>query len=773
MKPEDAPLRSVHTTNFPAILKQLGISLVVSTYQAGKLIVVRADGANLNTHFRVFDKPMGMAATRERIALGTTYRLWELRNIPAVAQKLTPPGKHDACYLPRAMHVTGDIDIHEMAWAGTELWFVNTRFSCLCTLRVDCSFVPRWRPPFISAYDLTDRCHLNGLAVRDGRPKYMTALGESDRPNGWRDRKADGGILMDIETNEILLRGLSMPHSPRWYNGKLWVLESGKGSLSWVDLEQGRPVAIAQLPGFTRGLDFYGNLAFVGLSQVRESAVFSGIPLTKTLVERICGVWVVDIRNGNILAFLRFEEAVQEIFAISVLPGIQFPEVIDWDEALLASSYTIPDDALAETLMPETAPDGAHVQFRQGNEHYQNEEWQDAIAAFRRCLELQPDHLPARYNLGVALHHADQDEAAIAELRQVIAAEASHAEAHNWLGCILDRRRQANEAIACYEQAIRIRPEFALAHHNLSMALLGRGDFERGWAEYEWRWKTSQFTPFKCPQPQWDGREMPDKTLLIHTEQGAGDAIQFARFIPLAAQRCGQVLLVCTPQLKPLLSSVTGCDRIETPGEIPLSEFDAYVPLMSLPHLLNTRLDTIPAETPYLSTNSSSTFKLTNANVQVGLVWAGSPTHTNDRQRSCQLDDFLPLLQLPDIEFYSLQVGDRSQDIGQLPLETTLQDLSPLLSDYGETAALVNQLDLTISVDTSVAHLVGSLGKPIWTLLAHNPDWRWLQDRDDSPWYPTMRLFRQPQPGDWVSVIEQVKQALQQFQAQRSLPSSV
>ena len=705
MKPEDAPLRSVHTTNFPAILKQLGISLVVSTYQAGKLIVVRADGANLNTHFRVFDKPMGMAATRERIALGTTYRLWELRNIPAVAQKLAPPDKHDACYLPRAMHVTGDIDIHEMAWAGEDLWFVNTRFSCLCTLRVDCSFVPRWRPPFISAYDLTDRCHLNGLAVRDERPKYVTALGETDRPSGWRDRKADGGILMDIETNEILLRGLSMPHSPRWYNGKLWLLESGKGSLSWVDWQQGSPVAIAQLPGFTRGLDFYGNLAFVGLSQVRESAVFSGIPLTKTLVERICGVWVVDIRNGNILAFLRFEEAVQEIFAISVLPGIRFPEVIDWDEALLASSYTIPDEALAETLVPKEEPDGAPVHFRQGNEHYQKQEWEDAIAAFRRCLELQPDHLPARYNLGVALHHADQDEAAIAQLRQVIAAEASHAEAHNWLGCILDRRRQANEAIACYEQAIRIRPDFALAHHNLGMALLMLGNFERGWAEYEWRWQTSQFTPFKCPQPKWDGSEMPGKTLLIHTEQGAGDAIQFVRFIPLAAQRCGQVLLVCTPQLKPLLSTVAAYVgeaglqeyRVETPGEIPLTDFDAYVPLMSLPHLLGTSLETIPAEVPYLSAASSAPFKIANSNFQVGLVWAGSPTHTNDRQRSCRLDDFLPLLQLPDIEFYSLQVGDRSvktpdQDEG-VWLVISLRDMNRL--DEADRGAIltINPVD--------------------------------------------------------------------------------
>jgi len=762
MKPEDAPLRSVHTTNFPAILQQLGISLLVSTYQAGKLIVVRADSSSLNTHFRAFDKPMGMAATRERIALGTTYRLWELRNIPAVAQKLPPAGKHDACYLPRAMQVTGDIDIHEMAWAGEELWFVNTRFSCLCTPRVDCSFVPRWRPPFISAYDLTDRCHLNGLAVKGERPKYVTALGTTDRPGGWRDRKADGGILMDVETNEILLQGLSMPHSPRWYNNKLWLLESGRGSLSWVDLAQRRAVAIAELPGFTRGLDFYSNLAFVGLSQVRESAVFSGIPLTKTLAERICGIWVVDIRNGNIIAFLRFEEAVQEIFAISVLPGIRFPEIIDWDEGLLASSYTLPDEALANTIMPKEESDNAQTHFRQGNEQFQQQQWQDAIAAFRQCLELQPDHLPARFNLGVALHCADQNEEAIIALQQVIAAEASHAEAHHWLGCVLKHQRRFDNAIACYEQALNLRPKLADAHYHLAMTLLTLGEWERGWAEYEWRWQTAAFTPFTCPQPRWDGSNLPDKTLLIHTEQSESDAIQFARFIPLAAQRCGQILLVCAPELEPFFASVEGCDRVRTPGNIPLAEFDAYIPLLSLPHLLGTTLETLPAVIPYLKAGKTSSFNITNDNVQVGIVWNDGSTLERDRHHSCALTDLLPLLQLPELEFYSLQTGERSQDITQLPLESSLQDLSPLLQDYSEAAALIEQLDLIISVDGAIAHLAGALGKPVWMLLSHNAHWRWLRDRNDSPWYPTLRLFRQPHPGDWGSVIEQVKQSLQQ-----------
>jgi uncharacterized protein (TIGR03032 family) len=346
--PENAPLRSIHTSNFPKILNYFGISLVVSTYQAGKLIALRADENVINTHFRVFNKPMGLAADANRLAIGTTSQIWELKNVPAVAPKIEPQGKHDACYLPRNCHVTGDIDIHEMAWANHELWFVNTRFSCLCTLDSEYSFSPRWRPKFVTAYSPEDRCHLNGLGMVNNKPKYVTALGTTDILNGWREKKANGGVLIDVETHEFISQGLSMPHSPRWYNGHLWVLESGNGSLAKVDLNTGKLETIATLPGFTRGIDFCGQFAFIGLSQVRETAVFSGIPLTERLTERTCGVWVVNIETGETLAFLKFEEAVQEIFAVQVLQRIRFPEIIDWDEQLIASSYVLPDEALAE-----------------------------------------------------------------------------------------------------------------------------------------------------------------------------------------------------------------------------------------------------------------------------------------------------------------------------------------------------------------------------------------------------------------------------------------
>jgi uncharacterized protein (TIGR03032 family) len=355
---EAAPLRSVHTSSFPALLQELGLSVMVTTYQAGKLVVLRADGDVLNTHFRGFSVPMGLALQGGRLAIGTSLEIWEFHDLPAVAAKLEPAGKHDACFLPRLAHTTGDIAIHEMAWVGDELVFVNTKFSCLCLRDPLHSFRPIWRPKFVTAYTPDDRCHLNGLGLKDGRIQCVTALGGTDAPAGWRENKRDGGVLIDVGANEVIASGLSMPHSPRWHGGQLWLLESGTGSIGIVDPASGRYEAVAQLPGFTRGFDVFGPYAFIGLSQVRESAVFSGIPLVERIEKRSCGVWVLDLRSGQTLAWVEFEDALQEIFAVQVLPGQRFPDVINGDRQRIATSYLLPDEALDDvpadlrTVMP-------------------------------------------------------------------------------------------------------------------------------------------------------------------------------------------------------------------------------------------------------------------------------------------------------------------------------------------------------------------------------------------------------------------------------------
>jgi uncharacterized protein (TIGR03032 family) len=343
-----AALASVHTSNLPAILAELRSSLLITTYQTGKLIAVRSEGATLNTHFINFPKPMGLVAGKDKLIIGTETGIREFWNVPNVSARLTPPNRNDAVYVFRNHHVTGNIDIHEMALAGGECWYVNTRFSCLCTLDRDVSFTPRWRPRFITGLSPEDRCHLNGLAMLDARPRWLTALGATDTPQGWRENKKDGGILIDITTNDIVARGLSMPHSPRFYRGKMWLLESGKGGLATVDLANGKVETVARLPGFTRGLDFYGPLAFVGLSQLRETNAFTDIPITDDNRDRMSGVWIVNIETGQTIAYLKFSAKVQEIFAVQLLPGIAWPEILDDDSEMLQTTYVLPDEALKE-----------------------------------------------------------------------------------------------------------------------------------------------------------------------------------------------------------------------------------------------------------------------------------------------------------------------------------------------------------------------------------------------------------------------------------------
>jgi len=341
--PADSPLRSVYTQTFPEFLNQLSSSLLVSTYQTGKLICARYDGGQLNTHFRNFPRPMGLAVAPGRFAVGTRAEVLDYRDFPAVAPRVEPRGKHDACFLPRNKHFTGDIRIHEIAFTQGELWLVVTQFSCLATLDAEHSFVPRWKPPFISALTSEDRCHLNGLCVIDDEPRYVTALGETDVAGGWRENKASGGILIDVETGETILRGLSMPHSPRWFDDRLWLLESGKGTISVADLDAGTVETVAELPGFTRGLLFAGGLAFVGLSQVRETATFGGLPLMERLDERLCGVWAVNPQSGQIVGFLRFEELVQEVFDVALLPGLRYPEIAEEGSDAATNSFVLPE----------------------------------------------------------------------------------------------------------------------------------------------------------------------------------------------------------------------------------------------------------------------------------------------------------------------------------------------------------------------------------------------------------------------------------------------
>jgi uncharacterized protein (TIGR03032 family) len=264
---------------------------------------------------------------------------------PEIAAQIEPAGHRDACFLARSSHVTGEIHVHEMVWVDRELWVVNTAFSCLCTIDGEHSFVPRWRPPFISSLAAEDRCHLNGLAIDAGRPRFVTAMSETDTPQGWRPGKATGGCVIDIATGATVARGFAMPHSPRVHNGRLWLLDSGRGRLVTVDAETGRTDVVCELPGYTRGLAIVGPLALVGLSKIRETSTFGGVPVADRRDELKCGVALVELASGRQVGLLEFHAGVDEIFDVQLLPGVRNPA--------LCGPYPARDGTPAIWLVPQ------------------------------------------------------------------------------------------------------------------------------------------------------------------------------------------------------------------------------------------------------------------------------------------------------------------------------------------------------------------------------------------------------------------------------------
>ncbi len=318
-------IRCSHSESLPALLAQLRLSVLISTYQTGHLVVVAARQGRLVLSFHQFQRAMGIAVKPGTIAVCTRKEVWFLRNATDIAAKLQPAGLHDACFLARTSHFTGDIEAHESAWVGGEFWVVNTLFSCLAALDPHYSFAPRWRPPFISALRPEDRCHLNGLAIADGQVRYVTALAETDTPAGWRTVKNNGGCLIEVPSGRLVARGLSLPHSPRLHGNRILFLHSGRGTLDAADPQTGQITTVAALPGVARGLAIHGDYAFVGLSKARPT--LEGVPIVEKRDELRCGMWVIDLRSGTIAANLEFCTGVEEVFDVQVLPGILSPYI--------------------------------------------------------------------------------------------------------------------------------------------------------------------------------------------------------------------------------------------------------------------------------------------------------------------------------------------------------------------------------------------------------------------------------------------------------------
>jgi len=412
-------------------------------------------------------------------------------------------------------------------------------------------------------------------------------------------------------------------------------------------------------------------------------------------------------------------------------------------------------------------PDFAEAWCKLGVTQVDSSRLAPAIESFQRAIAIRPGLAALRITLGNALLEKGDLRDSIAAFEQAIALEPGNCAAYNNLGIALFECGQLEESAAAHRRAIAIKPDYADGHHSLSMLSLLLGDFTRGWEKFEWRETGSKraATGGEDATRLWDGGDLTGRTIFIHPEQGLGDTLQFIRYIPLLAARGPKIMVGCPAPLRRLLRCINGVDRWLDQGE-PIPPFDFRCPLMSLPLKFGTTLETVPDLGPYVKPDHADVLRWQNklaadgGGFKVGLVWAGNPRHRRDRIRSMDLRTMAPLAQVPGVRFYSLQKGPAA-DQAKAPVPgMNLIDHTDELNDFADTAAMIANLDLVISVDTSMVHLAGAMAKTVWTLLPFAPDWRWLLGRDDSPWYPTMRLFRQQTRGNWDAVIGQVTDAL-------------
>jgi Flp pilus assembly protein TadD len=382
-----------------------------------------------------------------------------------------------------------------------------------------------------------------------------------------------------------------------------------------------------------------------------------------------------------------------------------------------------------------------------------------AVECYAKAIELGWGAADTYYSMGNACHQLGEVERAAELFRKAVELKPLDVASWNNLGKCLNDSNRLEESIEIYNKALALDPTYAMAGYGRAISLLAAGRLTEGFREYN-QWRTHGIKPRQFPQPEWQGEPIPGQTLFLHAEQGFGDAIQYVRLIPQVRARAAKVILECRPELKTFFTHCACADVVIAYAE-PIPEFDCFTSLASLPGILGITLPTIPNQVPYLKAEVPGPLPpAPSGHLKVGMVWAGNPYHHNNANRSMRLRDWEPVLQVPGVAFYSLQVPVPPADEKLLRSLSQVIDFSGQFHTFLETAAAVAQLDLVMGVDTAVAHLAGALGKPVWTLLPFAPDWRWLLERDTTPWYPTMRLFRQKHRGQWQPVIARVAEEL-------------
>jgi tetratricopeptide (TPR) repeat protein len=413
-------------------------------------------------------------------------------------------------------------------------------------------------------------------------------------------------------------------------------------------------------------------------------------------------------------------------------------------------------------------PDFAEVHANLGNVLADQEKLVEAENSYRQALHLRPDYAEAHYNLALLFAKSGKTYDAIAAYQQALSLKPDYVEAHVNLGNALRLTGQMDEALASFGEALRRNPNSPSAHWNRALVLLSRGNFDEGWPEYEWRWAQHSFARRHFAQPLWDGSDLSGKTIFLYAEQGLGDTLHFIRYAPLVKQRGGKVIVECQPQLLQLLSEFPGVECLVAHGS-PLPQFDIQAPLLSIPGILHTTLGTIPSSIPYFHADAKLIERWrreleSRDRFRIGIAWQGNAANPGDSHRSIPLAHFAILARIPGVRLISLQKGPGTQQLNSIAESIPVLDLASRLDEtsgaFMDTAAVMMNLDLVITSDTAVAHLAGALGVPVWVALAFASDWRWLLQREDSPWYPTMRLFRQVRFGDWRDVFERIAEVL-------------
>ena len=473
-------------------------------------------------------------------------------------------------------------------------------------------------------------------------------------------------------------------------------------------------------------------------------------------------------RGNTLRAMQRFEDALASYDrALALLPNFAEAHA---NRAILLAQLKRYDEALAafERLLT-LVPNNAEGYNNRGVILAEMKRFTEALANYDRALSLVPDYTDALYNRGNALHELGRYDEALACYDRVLLSRPNDGNALNNRGKALKELNRYDEAMECSARALAALPDNIVAHCNEASMRLLIGDLPRGFAEYEWRWKKADMAPARrdFPQPLWLGEgDIAGKTIFLHGEQGFGDAIQFCRYATLVAARGARVILEVRPPLVALMASLAGPSTVVAKGD-PLPEFDLHCPLLSLPLAMGTKLETVPAQVPYLGARPELSAAWgarlgAKTRPRVGLCWSGNATHERDRERSMRLADYLPLLEL-DATFVSLHQEVRPDDAAVLTARPDILHFGEALKDFTDTAALIGALDLVMTVDTSVAHLAGALGKPVWIMLTYVPEWRWLLTREDSPWYPSARLFRQEEGRAWAGVVARLRAAASHF----------